>query len=108
MHGPINIKNFTFMHAVLYLEKKENGSVIAATNYSNFFSTGRCLSESGFSCSNPNFGVDSSQLHSCHLTLNTTEYLSLANSNYVVSSNISVNSNSLWKLCELPLSVNDD
>jgi hypothetical protein len=61
-----------------------------------------------FSCSNPNFGVDSSQLHSYHLTPYTTEYLSLANSNYVVSSNISVNSKSLWKLCELPSSVNDD
>jgi hypothetical protein len=67
-----------------------------------------CLSDSGFSCSNPNFGVDSSQLHSCLLTPYTTEYLSKAKSNYVVSSNISVNSNSLWKLCELPSSTNDD
>jgi hypothetical protein len=50
------------------LRGKENGSVVAATNYSSFCGTGRFLSGSGFSCSNPNFDVDSSQLHIRHLT----------------------------------------
>lgn len=70
-----------------------DGSVFAAANYSNFFVIGKCLSDSGFSCSNPR--LDSSLLRICHLTPYTTEYLSLASSNYVVSSNISVNNKSL-------------
>jgi hypothetical protein len=40
------------------LTGKENGSVIVATNYSNFYGTGMSLSVSGFSCTNPNFDVD--------------------------------------------------
>jgi hypothetical protein len=56
------------LHSRIMFTGKENGSVVAATNYSSFCGTGRLLSGSGFSCNNPNFDVDSSQLHSCHLT----------------------------------------